>query len=76
MKSLKKIISFSILIVFVAFLFSSESSQPSLCDCLTKSEYAQVGDSKYKQCQEVFNQRYGTRNPSADRMKNDYYSCK
>ena len=63
-------------VVFSLLLISCESTQPSLCDCLTKSEYANYGDSKYKQCEEVFLNKYGTKEPSNNQMSNDYYRCK
>jgi hypothetical protein len=43
---------------------------------LTDSKYAQVGDSNYKKCQEVFKDHYGTSDPSLDQMRDDYNECK
>lgn len=42
----------------------------SLCDCLTKSELSDAG-----KCKEVFLQKYGTKEPSTNQMKNDYSNC-
>ena len=64
-----------VLIVFV-LLVSCSSKTPTLCDCLTDSKYAQVGDSNYKKCQEVFKDHYGTSDPSLDQMRDDYNECK
>lgn len=77
-KNIKIIIVPNVVLIFIGIILiqSCESTQPSLCDCLTKSEYAQYGDSKYKQCEEVFLNKYGTKEPSNNQMRNDYYRCK
>ena len=77
-KNIKIIIVSNVVLIFIGIILiqSRESTQPSLCDCLTKSEYAQIGDSKYKQCEEVFLNKYGTKEPSNNKMRSDYYRCK
>ena len=43
----------------------------SLCDCLTKSEFSNVGA-----CEIKFYDRYGTISPSSEQMEKDYFDCK
>lgn len=77
---MKKIPHISLFLFFISILNSCDSSKPSLCDCLTKSEYSEYGSSKMKQCEEIFIERYGV-NPTTyvgdiPMMSDDYYSCK
>jgi hypothetical protein len=43
----------------------------SLCDCLTKSEFSNVGA-----CEVKFYDRYGTISPSIEQIEKDYSDCK
>lgn len=54
----------------ITFLMSSCASEPTLCECLTTK-----GDLPYG-CEKVFENTYGTSDPSPDRMESDYYNCK
>lgn len=64
---------FSILIFSWVIAYGSavrkERVTLTLCDCLKSSTL----DSK---CKTKFRSRYGTSDPSADQMRNDYYNCK
>lgn len=73
---MKTTLSLFLIAIFSIAFIGSSSSAPSICDCLTNPEYANYGDSKYEQCQEVFLERYGTSDPSTDTMRSDYYACK
>lgn len=77
---MKKALYSTLFVFLMLFLNSCDSSEPTLCDCLTKSEFAEYGSSKAKQCEKIFIERYGV-NPSTytgdiPMMTNDYYSCK
>lgn len=76
---MKKLLYPTFFLLLVLILNSCDSSEPSLCDCLTKAEYAQ-NDSKQRACEKIFIERYGV-NPNTyvgdiPMMTNDYYSCK
>ncbi len=77
---MKRIFYSALFILPLSILISCDSSEPSLCECLTKAEFAEYGSSKAKKCEKIFIQRYGV-NPSTyvgdiPMMTNDYYSCK
>lgn len=65
-----------ITLITISFILLSSCgiSEPSLCDCLTKSEYS--SGSKLESCKVVYQKNYGTRNPSTSQMRSDYYNCK
>jgi len=64
----------TIISISLLLLSSCGLSEPSLCDCLTKSEYS--SGSKLESCKNVYQKNYGTRNPSTNQMRSDYYNCK
>lgn len=64
------------LFLLLSLLVSCVSPTPTLCECLTNPKYANIGDSNYEKCKQVFKDRYGTNEPSMEQMKNDYYNCK
>lgn len=77
---MKKLIPSSLFLILFITIISCDSSEPTLCDCLTKSEYAEYGSSKQKKCEKIFTERYGL-NPNTyvgdiPQMTEDYYSCK
>lgn len=66
----------SSILIFSLLIASGGAEKPksaplTLCDCLKSKEYPLSS-----KCKTKFRSIYGTSDPSANQMKNDYYNCK
>jgi len=65
----------NLVLVAVAISLTVSCSAPTLCDCLT-APGGDPSNDKPSGCKKVFEDRYGTSNPSTEAMESDYYNCK